>query len=955
KRGGKPAINHIIRTPSHNDDDEDNDVDIYRMNVEGDEGANEEDDADELYRDMNIHLEGRDIQMADVQTTQVIEDTHVTLTSVNHDGQQQSSSVSSHFVSNMLNPSPDTGIDSTPRVDVQVTTTAEPPLLFATTLPPPTISIIPHIIKEQVKEKFKVQVSKILPKIEKTLNEQLGAEVLTRSSNSSKTSYDLAADLSELELKKILIEKMESNKSIHRSDEHKNLYKALVDAYECDKLILDTYGDTVTLKRRRDDVDKDEEPSVGSNRGSKRRREGKEPESTGAQKEKTSKTSGKSTEGSKSQHKIVSKPAPAEEPMHTIQDLKEPAPHEFETAKPPTPDRNWNKTLPATHGRIQPWISNLAKKADSRTSFNELMDTPVDFSTFVMNRLIVDTLTPELLAGSTYELMKGSYKSLVKLEFFLEEVYKATTDQLDWNNPEGQQYPHDLLKPLPLIPNSRRHHVIPFDHFINNDLEYLRGGASSRKESAQDVYSKRRIISVTELQIVEWHNYKHLDWITIRRDDDKLYKFKECDFKRLRIQDIEDMLLFQVQGKLTNLTIDERFAFNVSLRMFTISVVIQRRVKDLQLGVESYQKKLNLTKLDTYKSDLKRKEALPLTPIPEYLPQTIWRRSDKDRAAAMTQAIDKQLKTRRIMRSLEKFVGGRLAMETRNAADLKKILETIEADKKEMAQKMQDDPQTLVRYLGGLEPRVANVVELHSYQTLTKLTLLPHKVDSQQRSKGKFDPASNPLGPPHIPNLLQPIKPQPLPIHSRHIAYECPNKRMISLADFELAGGFEFESDLVASTKSPHNDEVEVTGLKKVTKLITFYSLSTMVDHLRSFQTVNIEELGYDGVDALMCYHYLGPMTDLDVGLLALGSDEDVHNLSCLIFNFKVIEVFIEHRITKLNYYYMSNSEIRTTIEEYHEDMGVVSSSASLKKNELLMLEWMTTVHQRRLVQTLGL
>nr|GEX68702.1 putative reverse transcriptase domain-containing protein [Tanacetum cinerariifolium] len=65
--------------------------------------------------------------------------------------------------------------------------------------------------------------------------------------------------------------------------------------------------------------------------------------------------------------------------------------------------------------------------------------------------------------------MKGSCKSLVELEFFLEEVYKATTDQLDWNNPEGQQYLHDLLKPLPLIPNSRERRVIPFDHFINND------------------------------------------------------------------------------------------------------------------------------------------------------------------------------------------------------------------------------------------------------------------------------------------------------------------------------------------------------------------------------------------------------------------------------------------------------------------------------------------------------
>nr|GEV36758.1 hypothetical protein [Tanacetum cinerariifolium] len=533
------SFDPIVRTPYHDDktNDEDNDKDSDMMNVEGDEGANEEDNADELYRDVNINIEGRDNQMVDVQTNQVIEDTYVTLTPVNPEG------IDSIF-------------GSTPRLDVSVSTAAEPPLLSATTLPPPTISIIPHMqqtpapspvnvpsrlrdeaqaenedflnkldenMQKIIKEQVKVQVSKILPKIKKTVNEQLEAEVLTHLSNSSKTSYAIAADLSELELKKILIEKVESNKSIHISDEQKNLYKAL------------------EIKTSATDDQPVEEVS---------------------------------------QH-----------------------PYWFQKqTKPPTPDSAWNKTLPATHGRIQPWINNLAKKADSRTLFNELMDTP----------------------------------SLVKLEFFLEEVYKVTTDQLEWNNPEGQQYPHDLLKPLPLIPNSQGRRVIPFDRFINNDLEYLHGGASSRNyinsatktkaadyghikwiedlvprtmESAQDVYSKRRIIAVTELQIVEWHNYKHLDWITVRRDDDKLYKFKEGDFKRLRIQDIEDMLLLLVQGKLTNFMIDERFAFNVSLRMFTRSIVIQRRVEDLQLGVNSYQNKLNRTKSDTYRLDLKCKEA----------------------------------------------------------------------------------------------------------------------------------------------------------------------------------------------------------------------------------------------------------------------------------------------------------------------------------------------------------
>ncbi|GJX59546.1 hypothetical protein Tco_0290936, partial [Tanacetum coccineum] len=72
-------------------------------------------------------------------------------------------------------------------------------------------------------------------------------------------------------------------------------------------------------------------------------------------------------------------------------------------------------------------------------------------------------------AGRTFKLMKGSCKSLVELEYFFEEVYNATTDQLDWNNPEGQQYLHDMRNPLPLIPNSQGRQVIHFDHFINND------------------------------------------------------------------------------------------------------------------------------------------------------------------------------------------------------------------------------------------------------------------------------------------------------------------------------------------------------------------------------------------------------------------------------------------------------------------------------------------------------
>nr|GEZ95192.1 hypothetical protein [Tanacetum cinerariifolium] len=187
---------------------------------------------------------------------------------------------------------------------------------------------------------------------------------------------------------------------------------------------------------------KDEEPSVGPDQGSKRRREGKEHESASAHTETATRSAGRSTQGSRSRQASASESAFIEEPMQTTCPMEEPSHLELDTCaedqpivqssqhpewfsqqqKPPTLDRNWNKTVPATHESIQQWISELAKRSDSRSSFNELMDTPLNFSNFLINRLKVDTLTLKLLAGPTYELMKGSCKSLVELEYHLEEV-----------------------------------------------------------------------------------------------------------------------------------------------------------------------------------------------------------------------------------------------------------------------------------------------------------------------------------------------------------------------------------------------------------------------------------------------------------------------------------------------------------------------------------------------------
>ncbi|GJZ05493.1 hypothetical protein Tco_0539286 [Tanacetum coccineum] len=186
-------------------------------------------------------------------------------------------------------------------------------------------------MKKVIKEQVKKEVSKITPKIKKLVNEQLESEVLVRSSKEAKTSHAVAANLSELELKKILIDKMEANNSINRSDIQRQLYKALVDAYEADKILLDTYGDTVTIKRPRDGADDDQEPSAGTDRGSKRRRSGKEPESTSALREMTTTTAGKTTIGSKTHKQSASQSAPVEETMQSTDVFEAPAHQEFET------------------------------------------------------------------------------------------------------------------------------------------------------------------------------------------------------------------------------------------------------------------------------------------------------------------------------------------------------------------------------------------------------------------------------------------------------------------------------------------------------------------------------------------------------------------------------------------------------------------------------------------------
>ncbi|GKA87276.1 hypothetical protein Tco_0808987 [Tanacetum coccineum] len=472
-------------------------------NQEGDDYVREgeqEDTKEELYRDLNINLERRVVQ-------------------------QQSSSVSSDLVSKFINPSPDTA-SVTAVTPSTVTISPQPPVLIiqtvqqtpdsTTTKPNPTTTLpeIPNfaslfgfeqrvsaletkmsefkqtsqfadagssilgivdnylaskmkddvdvIIKDQVKD----QVSKILPKVEKYVTESLGAKVLVRLANQPQSSYA-------------------------------NLYNALIDSYNSDKDLFTSYGDVITLKRGREDQDKNEDPSTGSNRGSKRRRSGKEAESSKEPTHKESKSTSSSKGTSRSRPRSLGKSAHTREHGQKVDDLEEQSHQEFNTGNDDVSpakevqdidERQWNPSSSPTPNCTQ-------------SLFNEFLATPIDFSAFIMNWLKINNLTQDVFTSLTYDFMKGTCKSVVELEYHLEEVFKATNDQLNWHNPEGRSYPHDLRKPIPLIPNARGRQVIPFDHFINNDLEYLKGGSLCQKYTT----------SITKIKVADYGKVKWIE------------------------------------------------------------------------------------------------------------------------------------------------------------------------------------------------------------------------------------------------------------------------------------------------------------------------------------------------------------------------------------------------------------------------------------------------------------
>ncbi|GKA57362.1 hypothetical protein Tco_0756550 [Tanacetum coccineum] len=147
-----------------------------------------------------------------------------------------------------------------------------------------------------------------------------------------------------------------------------------------------------------------------------------------------------------------------------------------------------------------------------------------------------------------------------------------------------------MIKPLPLQDKEGRL-TIPVEFFFNNDLGYLKAGNKERSYSSSITKTPAASVQVEKRSV-----YGYLKEIVVKRAGQILYKFKEGDLLDLQLNDIEDMLLLIAQNKLSNLEGDVIVDFVTTVKMFTQGIIFKNSVEYVQLGVESYQRKLNLTK-----------------------------------------------------------------------------------------------------------------------------------------------------------------------------------------------------------------------------------------------------------------------------------------------------------------------------------------------------------------------
>ncbi|GJX94724.1 hypothetical protein Tco_0349310 [Tanacetum coccineum] len=241
------------------------------------------------------------------------------------------------------------------------------------------------------------------------------------------------------------------------------------------------------------------------------------------------------------------------------------------------PSKKSSASKESSKGKTPPKTSKTSKSVIAKEPVEEhMLEMAMDVKEPTLNETVDDVNQPQADVDTDPKTDKSTYTPINFSTCAMNHLKIDKLTKADLENLEGERCPYDLSKPLPLK-GRLGHLTIPMDHFFNNDLEFLRTvkvaynkdaklgithwgpkcqlfyKAQINRLSKHDVFSIMRILSVVNVKVDKQFGYGYLEEIVVRRADQKLYTFKEGDFKNLPLNDIEDMLILHVKNKLSNL------------------------------------------------------------------------------------------------------------------------------------------------------------------------------------------------------------------------------------------------------------------------------------------------------------------------------------------------------------------------------------------------------------------
>ncbi|GKB80615.1 hypothetical protein Tco_0947510 [Tanacetum coccineum] len=274
----------------------------------------------------------------------------------------------------------------------------------------------------------------------------------------------------------------------------------------------------------------------------------------------------------------------------------------------PVPMNNWASALVSTY---------------APPSENSLLAQTGDMAMFMdwyCKKQGITELKQKDLEGLAFEIVKVFHPNVIHLQFQMKECHKLLTDRVD-----DAIIRYNVSKPLPLG-GQLGQVTIQTDFFFNKDLEYLRYGSKggrpalsiSKMKAAyypdvgleqmvpdqihtsegdrKAVRTHMRILSVVRIEVFSLYGYDYMKKIVLRRANLKEHIIMERGFKYLYLSDFENLYLLNLQGHLDHLPPKDKKILSTAVNLWTRNLVIRQWVEDFQLGIESYQTQLNLTK-----------------------------------------------------------------------------------------------------------------------------------------------------------------------------------------------------------------------------------------------------------------------------------------------------------------------------------------------------------------------